>query len=303
MALFKIKNSNVAKLSTVELGKEKNIQVLFEQNLLTILNVDFLASEYSTSFGGRIDTLGIDKNGSPVVIEYKRNQNDNIINQGLSYLRWLLDHRADFEILCRNQKVDIDIDWSSPRVICVAESYNKFDLDTVEILPIKIELLRYRIYEDNILLVESDSQRSVKISTTKILDKGKKEKEIIKLQKDYTIETHLQIASKEIKELFMQLKETITSLDEAIVEEAKAKYIAYKLTTNFVDIVIQKNTIKTFLNVPSGKLNDSFGIARDLTKPKPVGHWGNGDYEVLVKNKEELLKLFELIKQSYNYNK
>ncbi len=239
-----------------------------------------------------------------MIIEYKRNQNDNVINQGLSYLRWLLDHKADFEILCRNKKIEVDIDWTSPRVICVTESYNKFDLDTVEILPIKIELLRYRIYEDNILMVESESQKAIKISTREIFDKSKKEKVTLpKLQKDYTLDIHLQVASKEIKELFMQLKEMITSLDESITEEAKAKYIAYKLTTNFVDIVIQKNAIKAFLNVPSGKLNDSFGIARDLTKPKPIGHWGNGDYEVLVKNKEELLKLFELIKQSYNYNK
>jgi len=51
------------------------------------LNIDFLASEYSMSFGGRIDSFGIDKNGSPVIVEYKRNQNDNVINQGLSYLR------------------------------------------------------------------------------------------------------------------------------------------------------------------------------------------------------------------------
>jgi len=304
MALFKLKNGVVTKLSILDLQKEKNIQTIFEQNLLTILNVDFLATEYSTSFGGRIDTLGIDKNGSPVIIEYKRNQNENVINQGLSYLRWLLDHKADFEMLCRNKNISDDIDWTSPRVICVAESYNKFDLDTAEILPIKIELLKYRIYEDDILLVESDSQRTVKIGTTKIFEKGGKERKIgIKLQKEYSIETHLQIASKEIKELFRQLREMITRLDDAIVEEAKAKYIAYKLTTNFVDITIQKNAIKAFLNVPSGKLSDSFGIARDLTKPKAIGHWGNGDYEVLVKNKDELLKLSELIKQSYNYNK
>ena len=304
MALFKIKNSNVAKLSTIDLDKEKNIQTLFEQNLLTILNVDFLATEYSTSFGGRIDTLGIDKNGSPVIIEYKRNQNDNVINQGLSYLRWLLDHKADFEILCRNKNIKMEIDWDSPRVICVAESYNKFDLDTVEILPMKIELLRYRIYEDNILMVESESQRNVKISTSKIFEKGKKEKETgIKLQKDYNIENHLKQASKEIKDLFLSLKEKIMSLDNSIIEEAKAKYIAYKLTTNFVDIVIQKNAIKAFLNVPSGKLTDNFNIARDLTKPKPIGHWGNGDYEVLIKNSEEMNKLFDLIRQSYLYNK
>lgn len=303
MALFKINNLTVNKLPIVDVGKERSIQRLFEDNLLTILNVDFLATEYSTSFGGRIDTLGIDKNGSPVIIEYKRNQNDNVINQGLSYLRWLLDHKADFEILCRNKKIEIEIDWTSPRVICVAESYNKFDLDTAEILPIKIELLKYRIYENNILLVESETQKTIKIRTSKIFEKGEKEKETTRLQKDYTTEMHLKIASKQTKELFMQLKEMITNLDEAIIEEAKAKYIAYKLTTNFVDIVIQKNAIKTFLNVPSGKLNDPFKIARDLTKPKPIGHWGNGDYEVIVKNKDDLKKLFELIKQSYDYNK
>jgi len=303
MALFKINNSKIEKLPIIEVSKEKEIQRLFEENLLTILNVDFLATEYGTSFGGRMDTLGIDKNGAPVIIEYKRNQNDNVINQGLSYLRWLLDHKADFEILCRNKNIDIEIDWTSPRVICVAESYNKFDLDTVEILPIKIELLRYRIYKDNILLVESETQKTIKISTSKIFEKSKKEKDTPKLQKDYTLETHLHVASNQVKELFMQLKEMITSLDEAIIEEAKAKYIAYKLTTNFVDIFIQKNAIKAFLNVPSGKLNDLFNISRDLTKPKPIGHWGNGDYEVLVKNEDELKKLFELIKQSYNYNK
>ena len=130
MALFKIKNAAVKKLVARDLDLERNLQVIFEANLEEILNIIFLAHEYSTSFGGRIDTLGIDKNGSPCIIEYKKNQNDNVINQGLSYLRWLLDHKADFEILCQNKKIDIEIDWDSPRVICIAESYNKFDLDT-----------------------------------------------------------------------------------------------------------------------------------------------------------------------------
>lgn len=161
MALFKIKNLSVSKLEITNIKKEKDIQKLFENNLSAILNIDFLATEYSTSFG-RIDTLGIDKNGAPTIIEYKRNQNDNVINQGLSHLRWLLDHKADFEILCRNKNVKISIDWTSPRVICVAESYNKFDLDTAEILPIKIELLKYRIYEDDILFVEAEILKSSK---------------------------------------------------------------------------------------------------------------------------------------------
>ena len=142
---LKIKGSVVEKIKAKDLDLEKNLQSLFEQNLEELLNIYFLAHEYSTSFGGRIDTLGIDKNGSPCIIEYKKNQNDNVINQGLSYLRWLLDHKADFEILCQGKKFEIDIDWDSPRVICIAESYSKFDLDTADILPINVELLRYRV--------------------------------------------------------------------------------------------------------------------------------------------------------------
>jgi len=87
MALFKILGNKVVKLLTNEMSLERKLQKLFEENLKDILNIVFLSSEYSTSFGGRIDTLGIDKNGSPVIIEYKKRSDDNVINQGLSYLR------------------------------------------------------------------------------------------------------------------------------------------------------------------------------------------------------------------------
>ena len=198
MALFKINNLKVKKITTKELDLEKNLQALFENNLEEVLNISFLAHEYSTSFGGRIDTLGIDKSGAPCIIEYKKNQNDNVINQGLSYLRWLLDHKADFEILCRNKGIVYDVDWNSPRVICIAESYNKFDLDTVDILPINIELLKYRLYEDNILYLEPENYQKVRLSNygSKKCDK----KEIGgSLQISYTIEDHLKGADKNIK--------------------------------------------------------------------------------------------------------
>lgn len=207
-------------------------------------------------------------------------------------------------MLCKSKNINCDIDWTSPRVICVAESYNKFDLDTVELLPIKIELLKYKLYKDNILQVESESQKVVKINTSKIFEKTKEEKvSKDKLQKDYSLEGHLRIASKDTKDLFLQLKEYIISLDTSILEEVKAKYIAYKLTTNFVDVVLQKSALKLFLNLPSGQLKDPHNMARDLTKPKKIGHWGNGDYEVIVKSKDDLDKVKWLIRWSYNYNK
>lgn len=303
MALFKINGSAIKKLTAKELDLEKHLQELFENNLEEILNIVFLAHEYSTSFGGRIDTLGIDKNGSPCIIEYKKNQNDNVINQGLSYLRWLLDHKADFEILCQNKKADIEIDWDSPRVICIAESYNKFDLDTADILPINVELLRYRIYDESILYLEPENYQKVRISTSGILKKSKLGKEKLeRLQKVYSIDDHLEGIDKETKLLFQSLREKILSIDQNITEEAKAKYIAYKTSTNFTDIVVKQSGLKIFLNVKSGQLDDPQNLARDLTNPK-IGHWGNGDYEVKLEKENELDSVFGLIKQSYDLNK
>lgn len=301
MALFKINGPIVKKIISKDLDLEKNLQFLFEQNLEEILNIYFLAHEYSTSFGGRIDTVGIDRNGSPCIIEYKKSQNENIINQGLSYLKWLLDHKEKLEILCQNKKIGIEIDWDSPRVICIAESYNKFDLDTADLLPINIELLKYRVYENDILLIEPENQQKIRISKSKIFEK--KEKNEIKTRKQYTINDHLRTANQNIKEIFEIIKEKIFAIDESIIEEAKAKYIAYKLTTNFVDIVILKDSLKIFLNVPSDKLDDPYNIARDLAKPKKIGHWGNGDYEVRLEKEDDIDAVFELIKQSYNFNK
>ncbi len=301
MALFAITGRTVKKIPPIKIGLEKDIQKIFEENLDEILNINFLATEYSTSFGGRIDTLGIDNNGSPVIIEYKRTQNESVINQGLSYLRWLLDHKADFEALVREAKNTAEIDWDSPRVICVAESYNKFDLDTADLLPISIELLRFKIYDKDFLIVEPESQQAVRISTSRIFDK--KEKAVHKEKTHHTVDEHLKVASDATRELFKMLKEKISSIDESIIEEPKKLYIAYKLTTNFADVVVYKDSLKLFLNVPSGELNDPAGIARDLTKPKPIGHWGNGDYEVKLDSKEAIESVFDLIKQSYNYNK
>lgn len=303
MALFQIHNLTVKKLIARAPDLERRLQKLFEENLEELLNIVFLAHEYSTSSGGRIDTLGIDKDGSPCIVEYKKTQNNSVINQGLSYLYWILDHKADFEKLCLDKNIAVAVDWDSPRVICVAESYNRFDLDTVNILPINIELWRYCIYDENILFLEPEDFQKFKTSTSNIVRKAKQDKERQPaLQKDYTLDHHTRKASGDINSLFLKIREYILSIDEAIKEDPKKLYIAYKLSTNFVDIELRSKDLKIFLNVESGKLNDSLGIARDLTKPK-IGHWGNGDYEVKLENANNLDAVFALIKQSYDLNK
>jgi hypothetical protein len=98
--------------------RNRPVQVLFEKNLEALLGVRFLTSEFTTTHGGRIDTLGLDENGSPVILEYKRATNENVINQGLFYLDWLMDHKKDFQWLVLEKlgkEAADDVDWSAPR--------------------------------------------------------------------------------------------------------------------------------------------------------------------------------------------
>jgi predicted transport protein len=302
MALFKIDGLFVKKITAKEVDLEKNIQAIFENNMNELLSINFLAHEYTTSFGGRIDSLGIDDDGSPCIIEYKKGQNSNIINQGLSYLYWLLDHKAEFNKICENKGIKNAIDWDSPRVICIAESYNRFDLDTANVLPINIELWRYRTYNDGILYLDKEDSKKIKVFPASIIKKSKQEKQTI--QKDYSIEYHLNKTNKEeVKDLFLTIREIILAIDEEIKEEPKKLYTAYKLTSIFVDVEVRPKDIKLFLNVKSGKLKDPFGLARDLVSPKPIGHWGNGDYEVKLENDKNINAVVNLIQQSYDLNK
>lgn len=97
MPLFTITKNSTKQLKKQTFRNEKELQSLVENNLQPLFNVHFLATEYTTSqqHGGRIDSLGLDGNNSPVIIEYKWGEKDNIINQGLFYLDWLVDHTGD----------------------------------------------------------------------------------------------------------------------------------------------------------------------------------------------------------------
>lgn len=299
MPLFKVEGKNVRRILPKDLDLEKNLQRVVEENLEEVLGVTFLYHEYPTSFGGRMDTLGIDADGAPCIIEYKRGQNESVINQGLSYLRWLLDHKADFERLCAEMGIRKSIDWDSPRVICIASSYNKFDSDTAELLPIKIELLRYQMYEGNMFSIEPQGGQKVKLSMSDIVGKAKPTKQS-GMQKQYTVEERLAGVRPEVIEAFNMLREQILALDETIDEQPKKLYVAYKLARNFTDLIVMKSKLVVALNVKYGSIEDPDGLLRDM---RHQGHWGNGDYEIIVTGPNDVAQAMYFIRQSYELNK
>ena len=99
--LFRFSADEAHPLPTHTASLEKELHSLMRKHMECFLAIRFVASEYGTGkiHGGRIDSLGLDENNCPVILEYKRHKNENVINQGLYYLDWLLDHRAEFKLL------------------------------------------------------------------------------------------------------------------------------------------------------------------------------------------------------------
>ncbi|MGW8597661.1 DUF5655 domain-containing protein [Streptomyces sp. NPDC055893] len=147
--------------STVAL--EVQLQRRVEAGLEQMLGIRFVASEYATGpwHRGRIDTLGLDENGSPVVIEFKKGSDSGVLSQAVSYLSWLRSAQHEFEALVRKvlgAEAAESIDWRRPRMVCIAAGFSHHDRVAVQWLPERIDLVRYQVFEGgllSLLLVDS----------------------------------------------------------------------------------------------------------------------------------------------------
>lgn len=297
MPIFRNSAGKLTKLNAQALDKEKNLQLLVEGNLREVLDLQFLATEYVTTFGGRIDTLAVDNTGAPVIIEYKRSRNDNVINQALSYLKWLRTQKQGFFEKLMIDKLgaevagSIGVDWSNPRVICIAESYSKFDIDTVEVVPLRIELLRFRYYDDGVFSLEpvSVAEHAVPaVETTIRSDRGS-----LPLGPESTVEGLLNKGTSTTRDLFEALRERIRALDEAVVEKATSLYVAYKLSNNFAEVYVAKGHIKIHLRPID------YEDPRGAVEKIPEGYNWTMDRRIYLKAAEDLDYVVGIIEQSF----
>lgn len=292
--LFTTLKPSVRELKARSFGVEKSIQNLIEKNLELFLGVRFLASEYSTGkkHGGRIDSLGIDENGAPVIIEYKRTINENVINQGLFYLDWLLDHKAEFVLLVMNQidkKTSEAIEWDNARLLCIAGEFTKYDEHAVQQMNRNIELIRYRNFEEDILLLELVNAASAE-SEPKSKSKGGSK---------YTTVTELleKMGTKE-KDRYESLKSYIMALGDDVQEKTLKYWIAYKRLSNFAcfEFHPNNNEIVIWLKINPDSIQLEDGFTRDY---REINHYGTGDLEVKINSDEDVIKAQPLILQSY----
>ncbi len=300
LKLFNIKSGKAVELNSSLVAKERNIQRLVEENSETLLNVRFLKTEHAfeaeDGHNARIDSLGLDENNCPVIIEYKRDGKDTVINQGLFYMDWLVKHPKDFAWLVLEKfgkKVADEIDWSQPRLICIAQDFSRYDAFAIKQMPANIDLIRYRIYENNHLLFELVNSSNNEETKSVAHDVAKKDHNLHKKVK--TVTKKLEGSSSEIKNLYKELDDYLLSLGEDVQKKILMHYIAYRRLKNFASVQFYSNKILVYVNVDADSITLEKGFTRDV---RDIGHHGTGKLEITINNLIELEKAKSLIEKS-----
>lgn len=310
MPIFDISGETLFAVEQKNFALEKDLQNLIEKNLETVFNCRLIASEFSTGaqHAGRIDSLALSEEDNPVIIEYKKIESSELINQSLFYLHWIQDHKGDFEIAAQKKLGNkVCVDWSDIRVICIAPNYKKYDLHAVQVMGANIELWKYRLFSNNSLYLEevfhttkaSVAQNTTNSSPSKnpiMVEAGKKAAQT-RANSTYTFEERLEGKSQEIIDLAEAIREFITGIDEAIEEVPKKFYVAYKISQNIACMEIKSKNIKLFLKLKPSDIPDTSKNYRDVSK---IGHYGTGDVEFTISSEAEFEPIKEFIALAYN---
>jgi len=269
--LFQTSVDPPVELEAQSAALEKTLQHLIERHLDVFLGVRFLASEYSTGkkHRGRIDTLGLDENNSPVIIEYKRSAGENVINQGLFYLDWLLDHQAEFDALVSKKLgPDVAVDWSAPRLLCIAGDFTRYDEHAVEQINRSIEAAGAP-------------------STSGAGPRSEK-----------TVGDYLRQAPAVMVERYETLEDYALSLGDDVTKKELKNYFAFRRLKNFACIEIHPGGghLLVYVKVDPDSVDLVDGVLRDV---RSIGHFGTGDLEVRITADEHVEIAKEMIALSY----
>ncbi len=303
MPLFSIQKGRLRFIEEQPFRLEKDIHNLCENNLAEIFDLEFVRSEFTLN-NFRIDTLAFDtKSRSFVIIEYKRDRNFSVIDQGYAYLSLMLNNKADFILEynenCQNRLKRSDVDWSQSKVIFVSPSFTDYQREAINFKDLPIELWEVKRYSNQtvnfIRLQTSGATESIKTISkqTEAIESVSKEIKV------YAEDEHLSRASEGIKELYKKFKAAILNLTDDITLKPTKWYVGFIVKNNIADICIQKNALKIWINLRKGELDDPKEVARDVST---IGHWGSGDYELQVGDDDNLEYIMSLIKQSYKKN-
>ena len=302
MQLFNIKHDKLNSIDEQPFKLEKDIQNLFEKNLQTISNLKFVKSEFAVK-DYRIDTLAYDTEANAfVIIEYKKGSNLSVIDQGVTYLNLMLEYKANFIIeyneSCKENLKRNQIDWSQSRIIFVAPAFTEYQKQSTNFKDLPIELWEIKKFENNLISI-NPVKKSKSAPTISNVQKNKNStlakvtREIVVYDEAYHLKDHCD----DVLELYDSFKNAILTLSPDLEITPQKLYIAFKRgKNNIVSIHLQNKSLKMWINAKKGFLDDPKNITKDVSQ---LGHWGTGDYEIIVSDSKYLEYIMSLIKQLF----
>jgi len=299
MPLFEIKNNKATKISQKEFKNELELHQLIDKNLEELFGIKYIKDEHITDKHGRIETLGLDESNRPIVIEYKKTKEKGQLVQANRYMTWIKQNPDSFELLARKniKKINGEIDFANPRIICFAQEYSIDDKCLA--LSLGAELWKYRYYENNTLVISREEEPEQLITTKNkgfTIEKIKREPRAAK-----TIEQHLHGASKELKDLFSRIDIEIRDISSEVERYTTNTEIIYKTSRNFAYLAIQNKN--NCLRFQLRTTNDNIIDEKKLTKLIPKTHgYGNITRQLYVSPKSDkysINDIMNLINQSY----
>lgn len=298
MIIYNTTGNKLVQVKEKPFKLEREIQSIFESNLQNIMGLLFVKSEFTIK-NKRIDTLAYDKQTNAfIIIEYKRDKNYSVVDQGLTYLNLMLQNKAEFILTYNETLKDVlhskDVDWSQSRVAFVSPSFTENQISASDFKDFGIELWEIKQFENNTISINTIKKSSGAPSIKPLLENSVNLKEVKENIKVYTEEDHFSNGSDYIIELYEKFKTSILNLTDGIEIQPQKYYIAFKKGSNISDIEIQKKSLKIFINAKIGNLDDPKGLVKDVSN---IGHRGNGDYQVQIENDKDLEYIMSLIKQ------
>jgi predicted transport protein len=290
MRLFRVGDARIKELERRSGSIEKSLQTLIESNLDTLLGIQVVASEYAHPglTAGPIDTLGIDENGAPVVIKYKRALNENVVTQGLYYLDWLSDHRDLFEAMVAAVAASANLPrrfWPAKRLICIAGDFNRYDRHAAAQMQRNIDLIEYCQFDIGFLmlsLASTSADPAVAVSSGEGADSAT---------------GLLESAPKALFDLFQALSHFVKALGDDVQIQALEREFSFRRMKTFAWAAVQPKACKIQLTLPidaDAALLEK-GFSRQVSRS---GLAGSG-LEVTLTKPEDLEKAKASVATSY----
>ena len=175
-----------------------------------------------------------------------------------------------------------EIDWTAPRLLCIAGGFTRYDEHAVQQMNRNIELIRYRRFGENLLMLELVTEIVAKQGTSS----GSATETTSSNQK--TISGNIDGVGRPLQDLFQALRAHLMALGDDVQEKTLKFYVAFKRLRNFacVEVHPSKAAVTVYLKVdPSTIKPEQEDFSRDV---RNIGHYGTGDLELTLSTLEDL---------------